>query len=72
MEPISIKNMIKSAGAKKVITKSKSNLGSSQTKKDNLALSVEEVQVASDDWFELMEDKNKIQVKVNAKMKVSL
>ena len=63
--------MIKLAGAKKVITKSKSNPGSSQTKKDNLALSVEEVQVASDDWFELMEDKNKIQVKANAKMKVS-
>lgn len=32
---------------------------------------VEEVQVASDDSFELAEDKNKIQAKMNAKAKAS-
>lgn len=67
LEPTTVKHMIKLVSSEKVVTKPKSNPGTS-TKKNK---PVEEVQVASDDSFELTEDKDKIQAKVNAKAKAS-
>eukprot|EP00434_Breviolum_minutum_P036551 symbB.v1.2.032385.t1/scaffold3856.1/size95938/3 len=65
LEPTTVKHMIKLVSSEKVVTKPKSKSGTS-TKKNK---PVEEVQVALDDSFELTEDKDKIQAKMNAKAK---